>query len=94
MKLKGQMGGAYVFFVVLVLLFTIILLYNVFSPAIVQLDSAGRDFINDTNTSLSTSALNTMDIIGNVWTYWPFFIILFLVLFMLVAGQKKEPYYG
>lgn len=86
-------GSAYVYFAILVILFVFIMLYNIFTEPMTEIDSSMRSYINDTNSSLASEALNTIDTINNVWVYWPLFLILALFIWMVVASQRREPMY-
>jgi hypothetical protein len=48
--------------------------------------------VNQTNSSASQSALQTFDILNIVWKYWPILFLFLLIIWAIVAAQKKEPY--
>jgi len=93
---KNMKGQVFAWLAILVIMFTFILIYNIFTYPMTLTHEAMTDIINDSNSSMATDALNTMDIIQNVWTYWPVVLIFFLLIWGLVAAQRREPvqYYG
>lgn len=84
----------YVYMVIMLLLVVFIFLYNIFSYPIALTTQQITPLINATNSSVTADALNTIDIIGNVWKYWPILLILGLVIWGLIASQRQEPLYG
>ena len=88
-------GSAYVWFVILALMFAVILVYNVFSETLSIVSPEVRTFINNTNSSMAGNATATLDTVEVVWRYWPLFFILGLLIWGIVASQRQEPvYYG
>lgn len=86
-------GALYVYFVILVVLFTLTFLYNIFSFPWVTTYTNMYEMINDTvaNETIKSDAMQTMSYVNNVWTYWPIVLIFFLLLWGFVASQRKEP---
>lgn len=89
---KVMKGSAVVWLVILVLFFSTMLVYVVFSPVISSVTPEIQSFLNTTNSTIATQAGETINIIGIVWRTWPFWLILGLFIWGIVAIQKKEPY--
>lgn len=83
----------YVYLVILVMLFVIILCYNVFSPVFLNMDSDITTMINESNSSLKDDALASIAVIRNTWLYAVIFFLFCLLLWGIVATQKQEPHY-
>jgi hypothetical protein len=90
-------GSAYVYLVVMVMIFVVMLVYNIFSYPLSALEPNIKDYINqtvnETNSTAGSSALYTINIIDLVWKYWPLLLIFFLMIWAFVAAQKREPMY-
>jgi len=92
--------GLFVILFVTVLMFTFIFLYQLWSPVIAHVTPTMSDWINSTNgtdPSIATQKANAQTSLQwnrNVWTYWPYVLLLFLFMWVLIASQKKEPMYN
>lgn len=79
-------GNAWVALVALVMLFfvtaTWILLSNVFTPHLFPL-------VGDMLSGYP-EASNTLDILKMSWNNWPLIIVVGIVIYAIVGGQKKE----
>lgn len=53
-------------------------------------ESQFEDFINDTDDSMATYALDTRTKARTVWTYWPIWIFLALALWAIFIAQKER----
>lgn len=91
--MKGQV---FAWLAILVILFTFIWIYNIFSYPMTLTHDQMTAMINESNSSMAEDALNTMTTIDLVWKNWPLVLIFFLILWGLVAAQRREPvqYYG
>ena len=85
--------GVYVYLVILMMLFVVILLYNCFSPVFTNLHGDITDMINESNSTASQGALDTLDIMSDVWKYAPVFFLFALILWGVTATQKRETQY-
>ena len=85
----------YVYFVIIAMLFSLTLVYNIFSPVFVGINPEIRTFINDTNasSSMKTKAINVIGYLENSWTYVILYFMLMLLIWGFVASQKEEPYH-
>jgi len=94
---RSRKGSAYIYLVLLALIFCVILVYNVFSETLSIVEPEVKTFLNETvnqtNSTVAAQALSTIDIVGTVWHYWPILFLLLLFVWAWVSSQRKEPYY-
>jgi len=85
-------GIALVWIYILIGIFIIGFMYLAFSY--VYYDHI-KPILNDelvyNNTSDTTPAVETLDLIDTVWRYFPIILIFGLLLYGFVAAQKREP---
>lgn len=87
-------GVVYVYMVILLIMFVMIFLYIIFSYPLALTTSMIVPIINNTpDSAVKTNALEQITNIGLVWKYWPILLIVGIVLWGLIASQKKEPMY-
>ena len=91
-------GVALVWFHILVGIFVIGIVYLVMTqvfygyiqPIVKPAFLANNASYNASGVNIQR-AVDTMDMIDTVWAYWPFFLIFGLLLYGIVASQKREP---
>ena len=90
--------GAATWIVFLALLFTIWLVYEAFSPAVVGLSTNVEMLVNasdaGTNSVITQNSLSTLALIGTVWQYFPILLLFGLLLWAMLGSMKTEPQYG
>ena len=85
-------GSAVVWAYILIGLFTVTLLYIIFSQVIyVNVQPTVFNHLTVTNTTDTTDAVATLNLIEDVWTWWPVIFILGLLLIGIIASQRREP---
>jgi len=89
--------AAYVWLVVLTLIFVVMLVYNVFTSPLSQVEISTKEYINETlnqtNSTIAERAYSTINLAAIVWQYWPLLLIFGLLLWAYVATQRREPLY-
>ena len=87
MKQKNAYGFVGAMITAFILLFAIILLWNVFTPVmnIVVVDTI-QPMINNSD------ATDTLDLIWLSWKYYPILIVFGIILFIFVRGITDEGY--
>lgn len=89
--------SAYVWLVVMILIFVTILLYNVVSQPLAIMEPEVKKYlneaVNETDSVMAQNALDAIAVIDTVWMYWPFFLLFGLIFWALVATQRREPVY-
>jgi hypothetical protein len=95
MKFLSRKGQAFVWLEILAAIFVVGLFYVVWSWVLYgQVKALIMPQINTLNSStLNTTGMqSTINIIDIVWQYWPLIIIFGLILYGIVAAQKREPH--
>lgn len=64
--------------------------YIIFSYVLYS-DVAGIANIVNTSTINSTQAQSTISIVSTVWRWWPLPLIVGLIIYGIVASQRREP---
>lgn len=83
-------GTVIVWLQVLFGIFIIGAVYIIFSYVLYS-DVAGIANIVNTSTINSTQAQSTISIVSTVWRWWPLPLIVGLVIYGIVASQRREP---
>ena len=89
-------GVAVVWIVVLVAIFVFVMLYNLFSQVyIVDIFPTLEETIQNAsiNETYKQKVLETTSNVKQVWLYLPWVFIVGLIIYALVASQRKEPIY-
>ena len=81
-------SGILAWLIVLSLIFVVLFLYPTFSTIVSSLDKQVRGIQEVSNSTDATGALN---INATIWQYWPFLLILGLLIWAFYASTKKEP---
>lgn len=85
-------GSAIVWAMILVGIFTVSLLYIIFSEVIyVNVYPGVYSALTVTNTTDTTDAVTTMNLIEQVWTWWPLVFIMGILFIGIIAAQRREP---
>jgi len=87
-KAYGYAGSMITAFLVL---FMVIILWNVFTPAVNSVFDAVEPMI-DNSTSNGQSALDIMGTMHTTWANFPLIIIVAVIVFMIVRGIVAEQY--
>lgn len=83
-------GTVIVWLQVLFGIFIIGAVYIIFSYVLYS-DVAGIANIVNTSTINSTQAQSTISIVSTVWRWWPLPLIVGLIIYGIVASQRREP---
>jgi len=84
---KKRKGAMFVFLAALVILFVTTLLWIIFSQAYVpHLFPQAETHLEGHNASMETFGL-----IKTAWNFWPLVMIVGMVIWVIVAAQKREP---
>lgn len=84
-------GAAWIYMAAMLSIFAIIIVYNIMSPILSQVEVASREQLNQIpDSNISSNANQTIDTITNVWTYWPIFLLFGIMLWAIVAAQRKR----
>ena len=89
-------GVAVVWIVVLVAIFVFVMLYNLFSQVyIADIFPTLEETIQNAsiNETYKQKVLETSSNVKQVWLYLPWVFIVGLIIYALVASQRKEPIY-
>lgn len=90
--MKAKKGVMLVWITILVSIFVIMFLYLVFTDVYYNLvKPMSIDGINNITSNTSTGAIDTLNFIDVVWTYWPIIFIFGLLLYGFIAAQRREP---
>jgi len=83
-----------------VMVFLMLFLYDLWSPVMAETTYEMESFINSSSdhtdenvTDIQNEARSSLSNIRNVWRYWPFVLLLFLLVWVIIATQKREPMY-
>ena len=93
---KKSKGVAVVWIVILVSIFVFVILYNLFSQVYVaDVFPTTEEIIQnaDINETYKQKVLETTSNVKQVWLYLPWVFIVGLIIYGLVASQRKEPIY-
>jgi uncharacterized membrane protein len=85
--MKGQV---YAWFVILIILFTFTLLYNIFTYPYILVHDNALAAINDTDSPLKADALNALDLVDATWMHWLLVLIFFLIVWGLAVSQRRD----
>ena len=86
---------AYIWLNILVGIFVISLFYMIFSQVLyVHIQPLILPQLQNLSAPVnSTQVRATLDLIEFVWQYWPLILIFGLIIYGIVASQKREPDY-
>ena len=86
MMKKGE-GYAGAMISAFIILFTLIILWNVFTPAVNSVLNSVEPLMDNDSDSL-----NIFDKLRSSWQYYPIILVIALIVFMVVRGITREPY--
>jgi len=84
-KAEGYAGSIITGFLVL---FFVIVLWNVFTPVINNV----LDTINSTGSISGTFVEGTFNLLRTAWQYFPLILTIGVIIFIIVRGIIREPY--
>ena len=86
MMKKGE-GYAGAMISAFIILFTLIILWNVFTPAVNNVLNTVEPLMDNDSDSL-----DIFDKLRSSWQYYPIILVIALIVFMVVRGITREPY--
>ena len=85
-------GSALVWVMVLIGIFVVSLMYILFSSVIyTHIAPTVYNELTVTNTTDTTQAIATYNLIELVWSWWPLILIVGLIMIGFVSAQRREP---
>ena len=85
-------GSAVVWAMILIGIFSVTLLYIIFSQVIyVNIQPNVHAALTSTNTTDTTQAVQSMAILEMVWKWWPLILVFGLIFAGIVSSQRREP---
>lgn len=85
-------GSAVAWFNILIGIFVIGLAYLIFSQVIYEyIRPTVVSGLESLNTTAKDRALDTINLLDIVWSYWPLILIFGLLLYGIIQAQRREP---
>lgn len=81
----------YAYLAIIVILFAFIaIIYNSLDYALDTSEDEFKAMINDSSDAIATYSLSTRSTIRDVWTYFPIFMFILLLIWAIVAVQRED----